>query len=142
MSRRGNYQDSITAPISRASDDAAVAQDDEDEQGELLLEIDATSNVLSAVEKVCVSIFLNLFLNNNTFTQLRKIIRAIRSSPQRKQNWLHQVTMSQQCKNNGDPSQQPLVLILDVKTRWSSTHQMMRKFLNSTLYHGIFIIRG
>jgi hypothetical protein len=54
MSRHGNYQDSVTAPLNRASDDAAVAQDDEDEQNELSLEVDATSNVLSAIEKVCV----------------------------------------------------------------------------------------
>jgi len=142
MSHCGNYQDSITAPISCASDDAAVAQDDGDKQGELLLEINATSNILSAIEKVCISIFLNPMLNNNIFTQLRKIIHAIRSSPQCKQNWLHQVTMSQQSKNNGNPPQQPLVLILNVKTQWSSTHQMMHKYLNSTLHHGILIIGG
>jgi len=70
MSCCRNYQDSITAPISCASDDAAVAQDNRDEQGELLLEIDATSNVLSAIEKVCISIFPNPMLNNNIFTQL------------------------------------------------------------------------
>ncbi len=58
MSRRGNYQDSITAPITRACDDDAVAQDDEDEQDELSLEVNETSDILSAVEKVCASISL------------------------------------------------------------------------------------
>ncbi len=138
MSRRGNYQDSVTAPINHASDDAAVAQDDEDEQDELSLEVDVTSNVLSAVEKVRVYLAKSL-LNNNIITQLRKIIRAVRSSPQRKQNWLHQVAVSQQRKHDDDPPQRPLTLILDVKTRWSSTHQMMRKSLNSISRCHIFM---
>jgi len=52
MSRCGNYQDSITTPINRASDDDAVAQDDEDKQGKLLFEVDTASDICSAVEKV------------------------------------------------------------------------------------------
>lgn len=58
MSRRGNYQDSITAPITRTCDDNAVAQDDEDEQDELSLEVNEESDILSAVEKVCAPISL------------------------------------------------------------------------------------
>ena len=100
MSCCGNYQDSITAPINQASDDAAMAQDDEDKQDKLSLEVDATSSVLSAVEKVCVSMSPRFLLNNNLITQLQKIICSVQSSPQCKQNWLHQVAMSQQSTHN------------------------------------------
>ena len=61
--------------------------------------------------------------------QLRKIIRAVRSSPQRRQAWLAEVTISlkrieQALRNTA------LMLIPDVKTWWSSTHQMLRKQAN------------
>ena len=139
MSRRGNYQDSITAPINHASDDDAVARDDEDEQDDLSFEVDPTSVILSAVEKVLASI--SVFLDINIITQLRKIIRAVRSSPQRKQSWIYQVAASQRYKPDDEPHQRPLVLILDVKTRWSSTHQMMRKFPNFMSLCHIFTIK-
>src|ERR1700679_4359055 len=48
--------------------------------------------------------------------QLRKIIRAIRSSPQRKRSWLNQVAASRQDRTDVDGLQRPLMLILDVKT--------------------------
>jgi hypothetical protein len=60
--------------------------------------------------------------------QLRKIIRAIRSSPQRKQAWFKQLEASLHDQDRPKP-QRSLMLILDVKTRWSSTHQMMRASL-------------
>lgn len=103
MSCGGNYQDSITAPINRASDDDAVARDDEDEQDNLSFEVDPTSVILSAVEKVLASI--TLFLHIDIITQLRKIIRAVQSSPQRKQSWLQQVAASQQHKPGDEPHQ-------------------------------------
>jgi hypothetical protein len=59
-------------------------------------------------------------------SQLRKIIRAIRSSPQRKQAWFNQLEATLR-GNNGCNRQRAVMLILDVRTRWSSTHQMMRK---------------
>jgi hypothetical protein len=62
---------------------------------------------------------------NYELLQLRKIIRAIRSSPQRKQAWFRQLETSLQGRDLPS-SQQSLMLILDVKTRWSSTHQMLR----------------
>jgi hypothetical protein len=55
-SRRGNYQDSVTAPIGRTFDDDATAQDDEDEQEAVSLEVKLTSDILPAVEKVNVVI--------------------------------------------------------------------------------------
>jgi hypothetical protein len=54
MSRSGNYQDSVTTPLSRVFDDEAVGRDDKDEQDEVMLEIDHSSSILSAVEKVGV----------------------------------------------------------------------------------------
>lgn len=63
MSRRGNYQDSIAAPIDRGSDDDAVARDGEDEQDNPSLEVDPTSSMLSAVEKVLTLIALLLNIN-------------------------------------------------------------------------------
>jgi hypothetical protein len=69
MSHHGNYQDSVTAPINHASDDNAVAQDDEDEQDKISLEVDPTSDILSAVKKVLGSISL-LLVDINLITQL------------------------------------------------------------------------
>ncbi|KAN0131304.1 Ribonuclease H-like domain containing protein [Lactarius tabidus] len=114
-SRSRNYQDSATTPLSRQFDDTAAAQGDEDEQEGPSFEVNCASDIIPAVEK------------------LRKIIRAIQSSPQRKQTWLAQVAASTAstlgCNNDNHP-RQPLVLILDVKTRWLSTHQMMRRALD------------
>lgn len=58
--------------------------------------------------------------------QLRRIIRAVRSSPQRRQAWFRQVASSIQ-ERNAETDEIALMLILDVKTRWSSTHEMLRK---------------
>jgi hypothetical protein len=65
------------------------------------------------------------------YNQLRKIVRAVRSSPQRKQGWLEHVADLLQ-KKTPDAERPPaaLMLILDVRTRWSSTHQMMSKRFN------------
>jgi hypothetical protein len=53
MSRSGNYQDSITAPLSHAFNNDAVGKDDEDEQDEVKLVLDRSSTILSSVEKAC-----------------------------------------------------------------------------------------
>jgi hypothetical protein len=64
-----------------------------------------------------------------TIFQLCKIVRAVWSSPQRKQSWMKQAAMSE--SQHGEiNANKPLMLILDVKTQWSSTHQMMRKVSN------------
>jgi len=51
MSQSRNYQDLVTAPLSRMFDDDAVGRDDEDEQDEVSLELDRSGSILSAVEK-------------------------------------------------------------------------------------------
>ncbi|KAJ6575957.1 hypothetical protein DFH09DRAFT_1311412 [Mycena vulgaris] len=50
--------------------------------------------------------------------KLRKVIRAVRSSPQRRQHWYQLLSPKKVIAGVH-------MLILDVKTRWSSTHQMM-----------------
>ena len=60
-----------------------------------------------------------------TTTQLRTIIRFVRSSPQRREAWISEV---ERTKRNTEDNSVALMLILDVKTRWSSTHQMLRKY--------------
>ena len=57
--------------------------------------------------------------------QLRRLVRAIWSSPQRRQAWLWDAALHQQSK--ADDLKKPLMLILDVPTHWSLTHQMLRK---------------
>jgi hypothetical protein len=51
MSQSGNYQDSVTAPLSCTFNNEAVGKDDEDKQDEVRLELEPSSTILSAVEK-------------------------------------------------------------------------------------------
>lgn len=108
------YQGAITDPLGRDFDDDAVGRYNDDE--------DSSGSILSAVGKAGAIIWL--VNSTNVAPQLRKIIRAIRSSPQRKRTWLSQVDPSSSTHRNNHRALMP---ILDVKTRWSSTHQMMRK---------------
>ncbi|KAF8054682.1 hypothetical protein FPV67DRAFT_1439648, partial [Lyophyllum atratum] len=104
-SRSGNYQEEINVPLERETDDDAVAQEDnhEDDQKDKATE---SEEVLTAVGK------------------LRTIVRVVRSSPQRRQTWAKEIAVMM---NKEDDGKSPaLMLILDVKTRWSSTHQMLR----------------
>ena len=55
-------------------------------------------------------------------------MRAVCSSPQRRKAWLKEVAMSLEDDNDAANDIPLLMLILDVKTRWSSTHQMLREF--------------
>ena len=54
-SRSGNYQDSVTAPLSCTFNDDAVGKDDQDEQDEVSLELDGSGHILSAVERAKLS---------------------------------------------------------------------------------------
>ncbi|KAJ6528538.1 hypothetical protein B0H19DRAFT_942319, partial [Mycena capillaripes] len=86
------YQDSATESTDRTRDSSLVDQLDEDTD-----------------EPV------------NPCHQIRKIVRHVRSSPQRRRQWENVVRIL-----HPDDEQGALMLILDVKTRWSSTHQMLR----------------
>ncbi|KAF9486661.1 hypothetical protein BDN71DRAFT_1437423, partial [Pleurotus eryngii] len=55
---------------------------------------------------------------------LCRIVRSVWSSPQRQKSWLNNVTLLLQ-KSGSPRSSLPLMLILDVKTHWSLTHQMI-----------------
>ncbi|KAG6843862.1 hypothetical protein H0H87_012272 [Tephrocybe sp. NHM501043] len=58
--------------------------------------------------------------------KLQKIVCAVCSSSQHKQSWLCQVAEElKKPENKTSRKQHTLMLILDVKTWWSSTHQMM-----------------
>ena len=82
------------------------------------------------------SISFESFIYHNL--KLRKIVRAVRSSPQRRRAWLNEVNLSLRTTEEaladaeqtfvGEKPQIALMLILDVKTRWSSTHQMLHEF--------------
>ncbi|KAF5366386.1 hypothetical protein D9758_009749 [Tetrapyrgos nigripes] len=99
-----SYQDSAIAPVGREFDDEAVSLEDgiDNEPDNVAMK--------SAVGK------------------LRKIIRHVRSSPQRRKTWLKEVLMANSANENR--SEVALMLILDAKTRWSSTHQMLRRALH------------
>jgi hypothetical protein len=63
----------------------------------------------------------------NKLWQLRKVVKAVRSSPQRRQSWAREIQFIQAGGNSADCNAS-LMLILDVRTRWSSTYQMLRMF--------------
>ncbi|KIJ35090.1 hypothetical protein M422DRAFT_181119 [Sphaerobolus stellatus SS14] len=97
------YQDTVSLPLSSDANPYAGL----DDVVEALEEEEA--HLLNALEK------------------LRRIIRAIRSSPQRRKRWLDEVDASR-CDNAGKLEEIVKMLILDVRTRWASTHQMCGMF--------------
>ncbi|KAJ7507999.1 hypothetical protein B0H11DRAFT_2217997 [Mycena galericulata] len=107
--KSASYQDSVTASLAREDDDDGEEDEDEDEDQEG--DSGQGGRKLQSIKK------------------LRSIIRSIRSSPQRRQAWLEDVKASHSFKA-GRLGKQPLMLILDVKTRWSSTHQMLRRAID------------
>jgi len=106
-SRKATYQESVTAPLSCECDDDDLPEHDMEEEES---SVENLNGIHSAIEK------------------LRKIVKAVRSSPQRRQAWLNEVTIS--LRQTESTLKRALMLILDVKTRWSSTHQMLRQALD------------
>ena len=108
--------------LGREYDEEDIPQDDdEDSQSS----VDNLNGVLSAIQKMHYSSsYVSLSFTNS---QLCKIVMAVRSSPQRRQAWLNKVTISLR-QTESALKQVALILILDVKTRWSSTHQMLREY--------------
>ncbi|KAH9008871.1 hypothetical protein EDB83DRAFT_2235051, partial [Lactarius deliciosus] len=104
------YQDEINTRLECEYDPEAAPEDD---GGDIeTVPVDPSENIQTAVQK------------------LRKIIRSVRSSPQRRQIWYQEVEkINAQIDINEQKSS--LILILDVKTQWSSTHQMLRMFIFS-----------
>ncbi|KAG1844392.1 hypothetical protein C8R48DRAFT_557418, partial [Suillus tomentosus] len=85
--REAAYQDSVTAPLDREHDDNAALLDETEEDEDRF----------------------------DTLQGLRKIVRSVWSSPQRRKAWLAEVTISLK-KTENTFSQVALMLILDVKT--------------------------
>ncbi|KAF7372351.1 Transposase-like protein [Mycena venus] len=112
-SRSTPYQDAATESLSHAQDNwSSEVEDGEDDEV-----MKPTSLVGCAVFKAGI-----LFSAN-----LRKIVRHVRSSPQRRRSWQKEV---RNCMESSPGTiNSVLNLILDVKTRWSSTHQMLRRAL-------------
>jgi hypothetical protein len=60
--------------------------------------------------------------------QLREIIKKIRSSSTRRQDWLATESLSKKLEDKD--AEEVLMLILDVVTRWSSTYHMLERALD------------
>jgi hypothetical protein len=121
QSRKVVYQESaVESPDRTATNDNenAVNQPDEPENEDSVLPV---SNIGRAVYKVGSHLFFKW--KGITLWQLRKIVRHARSSPQCRKKWMETAARTLQEKS----SKKPLMLILDVKTRWSLTHQMLRR---------------
>ncbi|KAJ7577348.1 hypothetical protein C8J56DRAFT_752587, partial [Mycena floridula] len=86
----GNYQDDVGLQLGCEFDDDAVLRDDDEAEEDM-------EGVLLAMDK------------------LRKIVRNVRVSPQRRQAWFKEVTMLID-DLNVDEKMPALMLILDVKT--------------------------
>jgi hypothetical protein len=92
------------------------------------------SAVGSALHRVQTHALLSL-TRMLTSLQIRSIVKASRSSPQQTEAWLAELAMTLRPASSSLPTetpgqpQQPIErlkrLILDVATRWSSTHQML-----------------
>jgi hypothetical protein len=118
----------VTAPLSRQDDDDGNFDEEDEEDEEYDSEVRSGHGVqkLRSVEKVgFCSAMRDLLPIHLQPQQLRKIIRSIRASPQRRQEWIREVEISPDF-TSGALGTQALMPILDVKTRWSSTHQMLR----------------
>ena len=130
--RKETYQDSVTAPLSREHDDDAGG--DVDGLDEDIAATEAPlGQVLTAILKVDFIFGLHVWdseLICASQFQLRNIIWAVRSSPQRREAWLEEANAFLQkaaAALSVVLGRAATMLILDVKTRWSSTHQMLRK---------------
>lgn len=66
-------------------------------------------------------------LATNIVLQLRTIIKAARSTPQRRKRWEAEVKLSLSKLDEALDEVRVLMLILDVRTRWGSTYHMLRK---------------
>ncbi|KAF5317589.1 hypothetical protein D9758_018466 [Tetrapyrgos nigripes] len=104
--RTGNYQDNFTIIQDKTEDD--------DEAGEF----DEADDALEDLQRDGIT---------PAVAKLRKIVRHVRSSPQRRAAWLRQIDEIYSEDNQEIRTYKLLMLILDVVTRWGSTHQMMRR---------------
>ncbi|KAL4258188.1 Zinc finger BED domain-containing [Pleurotus pulmonarius] len=104
-SRGGDYQEVVSLPLGDESNDGTLPVGDGSTEHETRPEDGIP----------------------HTLERLRKIVRAVRVSPQRRSTWLRTVAESLSAAGQAP---KPLMLILDVRTRWTSTHQMLRRALD------------
>lgn len=125
-----NYQDDVNVGLDRDEDIEAAP---EEEESDMEVGVDPAEKIQMAVHKVgndptLLVLFFTEF-GNCSPSQLRKIVRLVRSSPQRRAKWYCEIErMNTHLKAAGRLPAPALMLILDVKTRWSSTHQMLSTF--------------
>ncbi|KAK6984038.1 ribonuclease H-like domain-containing protein [Favolaschia claudopus] len=113
------YQDVVSAsPESDELNGAAVGIDDDEDEEE---------PTTAASEPIPAGI-------KGSVKKLRKVIRSVRSSPQRRRGWYELLSLAPRRIVLGTH-----MLILDVKTRWSSTHQMMKRAITYRDAIGRFI---
>ncbi|KAF8817342.1 hypothetical protein BYT27DRAFT_7075321, partial [Phlegmacium glaucopus] len=104
VSSNVNYQDDLNVGLDCAHDvDPTATEDEVDNEA---ISAEPTDLAKAAVQKV-------IFVDKDFW-----------STPQHQESWAQQI----QTANSQNGTLQPnLILILDVKTRWSSTHQMLHK---------------
>ncbi|KAF8892403.1 hypothetical protein CPB85DRAFT_1440832 [Mucidula mucida] len=109
-SKAGAYQETTSLPVDHMYDEKAVLREDE-----------VIDNVNNETES-----------DNPSQLSLRKIVLAVCSSPQRWKLWLQQAFNWLCSKSSGGATAaaNALMLILNVCTHWSSTHQMLWRALN------------
>ncbi|KAF8233897.1 hypothetical protein L208DRAFT_1264455, partial [Tricholoma matsutake] len=99
-----NYQDDVNVNLDCKHDLDAMATEDEVDNEAISTE--PTDHVKAAVQK------------------LRRIVCSARLTPQHRESWAQQI----QTTNSQNGTSQPnFILILNVKTCWLSTHQMLHK---------------
>ncbi len=130
-SKAGVYQETTSLPVDHMYDEKAVLRENEvidNVNNETESDNPSQLLVLFCVHKVCLSCLTAHFVSDSF--QLRKIVLAVCSSPQRWKLWLQQASNWLRSKSSGGATAaaNTLMLILDVCTHWSSTHQMLRMF--------------
>ncbi|CAK5270384.1 unnamed protein product [Mycena citricolor] len=132
--RRENYQEDVVRAAADADEDddneEAVMQDaDEDWEDEKTFceGLKSSQSEDAAEEGPSAKAILT------AVQRLRRIVRAVCSSPQRRKSWNKEVQVSlddvEEMLTESASDRTKLMLILDVKTRWSSTHQMLKRAL-------------
>ncbi|KAJ7808105.1 hypothetical protein B0H14DRAFT_3482613 [Mycena olivaceomarginata] len=104
------YQETVTQEDNHNADCAAAARTEEEDS----MESDTTG-----AHGISPAVF-----------KLRKIVKHVRSSPQRRRAWELTVKISLDGLD-AELSEAQLMLILDVRTRWTSTHQMLRHAIHN-----------
>ncbi|KAF8234451.1 hypothetical protein L208DRAFT_1013920, partial [Tricholoma matsutake] len=103
-SHSGNYQGNAIAPVDHEFDNEAVQQEDEADEDKDEDEDEDESHA----------------------TSLMRFYLLVRSSPQHHQNWYKEIYVTINQGIAGDDTESAaLMLILDVRIWWSSTHQML-----------------